>query len=129
MELEPVATRVLLGNLEPILRVGLAAVLTEVGADVVAQERSGPRIVEEAERLTPDVVVLDLDDGTSRRLCSRVRAVSPRSKVILWAKDETVMEVLDPESETSRVVTTTCVDDLHRELTISRNRSGNRVEE
>ena len=129
MDLEPVAPRILLGNLEPILRIGLAAVLTEVGADVIAQERSGHRIVEEAERLSPDVVVLNLDNGASRRLRSRVRAVSPRSKVILWAKDETVMEVLDPESETSRVVTTACVDDLHRELAISRKRSGNRVEE
>lgn len=129
MDSEPVAPRILLGNLEPMLRIGLAAVLTEVGADVIAQERHGHRIVEEAERLGPDAVVLDLDNGSSRRLCSRVRAVSPHSKVILWARDETVMEVLDPESDTSRVVTTTSVDDLHRELAISRNRSGNRVEE
>jgi len=125
MEVEP--PRVLLGNVRPILRLGLLAVLTEAGIDVIAQEHNAHRILSEVARLTPDAVVLDRDDELSRTLCARVREASPRTKVILWARDETLMEVLDPGSGTARLVSPSVPEDLRHELAGSR--SGNLVEE
>jgi AmiR/NasT family two-component response regulator len=121
--------RVLLGNIEPILGIGLAAVLTDSGADVVGRERMPPRIVAEADRLQPDVVVLNRDDAGSRSLCVQVRRVAPTSKVILWARDESVMEVLDPGSGVARLIRATVPEDLSREVADGRQRHGNRVEE
>ena len=111
--------RILLGNLKPILRLGFLATLTEAGMDVVGQEQRPHRIISEAERLQPDVVVLDRDDDQSRTLSERVRGASPNTKVILWARDETVIEVLDPGSRTPRTVHASVPRDLLSELASS----------
>ena len=55
-----------------------------------------------AARLRPDAVVLDLRDAASRKLADRVRAACPETKVILWARDEDAMEVLDGGSDGPR---------------------------
>ncbi len=125
--MEDVPPRVLLGNVDPILRLGLVAVLTEAGMDVVATEQHAQRIVSEAARLQPDAVVLDRDDDSSRILCERVRAASPGTTLILWTRDETLMEVLDPGPARSRMVAPSRIEDLRSELTASR--SANLVEE
>ncbi len=125
--MEDVPPRVLLGNVDPILRLGLVAVLTEAGMDVVATEQHAQRIVSEAARLQPDAVVLDRDDGTSRILCERVRAASPGTTLILWTRDESLMEVLDPGPRRSRMVAPSRLEDLRSELAASR--SANLVEE
>jgi DNA-binding NarL/FixJ family response regulator len=72
--------RVLLGDLEPIVRLGMATVLRENGAEIVD--------------VAPDAVVLDIADGSSRALAARIRRDSPGTTVVLWARDEEVMEVL-----------------------------------
>jgi DNA-binding NarL/FixJ family response regulator len=87
--------RVLLGDLEPIARVGMGRLLAEAGAEVLADGEPGA-IVAQAERLTPDVVVLTLEPAGE--LGRRVRAAAPGAKVILWSRDETEMQVLDPGS-------------------------------
>ena len=120
MDREPSTPRVVVGNLEPIMALGLTAVLTEAGIQVVARERVPARVVDEASRLLPDVVVLDRDDGGSRALCARVRRVSPTTKVILWARDESLLEVLDPGSDAARLVWATVPDDLRREVAAGR---------
>jgi DNA-binding NarL/FixJ family response regulator len=125
MEEEP--PRVLLGNVDPILRLGLVAVLTEAGMEIVATEQQAHRIVSEAARLLPDALVLDRDDESSRILCERVRAASPGTTLILWTRDESLMEVLDPGAAQSRRVVPSGLDDLRHELAASR--SANLVEE
>jgi len=101
--------------------VGLQAVLAEGGIQVIGPERNPDRIVEEAGRLQPDVVLLDLDvEGST--LGEEIQGVAPRTKVIRWARDETVMEVLDPASDSARVVPLTARGGLYSELT----RSGHR---
>jgi hypothetical protein len=72
--------RVLLGDLEPIVRLGMETVLRENGAEIVDEE--------------PDAVVLDIAHGSSRALAARIRRDSPATIVVLWARDEEVMEVL-----------------------------------
>lgn len=114
--------RVLLGDLEPILLIGLRRVLAEDGVDIVGQEQTATGIVTEARRLQPDVVLLDLDSVAGADLGQQIQDVAPQAKVILWARDETVMEVLDPSSGDARLVAITASGELRNELTSNRHR-------
>ena len=114
--------QVLLGNLEPIMVLGLRHKLSEDGIEVIGHEQEAPGILRAAERLRPDSVVIDLNDGGAHRLAHAVQAASPESKVVLWARDETVMEVLDPDSAVTRLVAVTTPEGLCSELLGSRHR-------
>ena len=118
--------RVLLGNLEPLVRLGMMDVLSEDGLELLGEEQRPAALVLMAGRLRPDVVVLDLLERSSRELCERVRMASPDTKVILWARDEDAMEVLDPGSTTPRRIFAAVPEELRSEL---RNVQVNRVEE
>lgn len=100
--------------------VGLGRVLAEEGMDVVGQEQTLERILDEAQRLQPDVVVLDLDTGSDRAVSAEVRRAAPRAKLIFWARDETLMEILDPCSSDMRVVALSAHAELRTELTTRR---------
>jgi DNA-binding response OmpR family regulator len=86
----------------------------------------GPGGVALCGRMRPDAVVLDLLDRSSRDLCERVRTASPETKVILWARDEDELEILDPGSTTPRRLFTAVPEELRSELSTVRL---NRVEE
>jgi len=108
--------RVLLGNLGPIMRLGMNRVLSEEGCHVVGQEDRPSAIVGAAHRLRPDIVVLDLDGGSSNELAQLVRGASPETTVVLWAREEDLMEVLEPSSSASRQVAAPIVERLRGEL-------------
>jgi hypothetical protein len=114
--------RVLLGNLHPIMVIGMTRVLEEDGAHVIGRERQPAQIVRAAGRMRPDVVVLESDGETSRQLGARVQRVSPDTKVILCDRDEEALEVLDPGSLTSRLVSAAPSQGLRIELATSRHR-------
>jgi DNA-binding NarL/FixJ family response regulator len=95
---------VLLGDLEPMMRVGMSRILTAEGIDVVEGDAVQHGIVAEAASLSPDAVILDLDAGGGRELGDQVRAAAPLAKVILWARDESEMEVLEPGGSGTRRV-------------------------
>ena len=97
--------------------VGLRRILAEEGMDVVGQEHVVERILGEAARLQPDVIVLDLDSGRGGTLAVAAREAAPRAKLIFWARDETLMEILDPAASEFRVVAVAAPAGLHRELT------------
>jgi DNA-binding NarL/FixJ family response regulator len=118
--------RVLLGNLEPMVRLGMIDVLREDGVEVVGEEERPQALVLMAGRLRPDAVVLDLLARSSRELCDRVREAAPETKVILWARDEDAMEILDPGATTPRRYFTAVPEELRMELS---NVRLNRVEE
>ena len=107
---------VLLGNLGPIMRLGMNRVLSEEGCHVVGQEDRPSAIVGAAHRLRPDIVVLDLDGGSSNELAQLVRGASPETTVVLWAREEDLMEVLEPASSASRLVSAPIVERLRGEL-------------
>ena len=107
---------VLLGNLGPIMRLGMKRVLIEQGCEVVGQEDRPSAIVGAAHRLRPDIVVLDLDNGSSYELAQLVRGASPETTVVLWAREEDLMEVLEPVKSTSRLVSAPIVERLRGEL-------------
>jgi DNA-binding NarL/FixJ family response regulator len=119
-------SRVLLGNLEPMVRLGMIDVLAEDGVEVIGEEERPRALVLMAGRLRPDAVVLDLLQRSSRELCEQVRTASPQTKVVLWARDEDEMEVLDPGSTTPRRFFAAVPEELRSEL---RNVQVNRVEE
>lgn len=108
--------RVLLGNLEPMVRLGMSRVLEEQGVEVIGEEERPRALVLTAGRLRPDVVVLDYWHADSRELSGRVRAASPGTKVILWARDEEIMEVLDPGRSAPRRFFDAVPDELSSEL-------------
>lgn len=109
--------RVLLGDLEPMTRVGMRKWLAEGGVEVVGEVDEPAAIVAESRRLAPDAVVLALADGAGRMLGKQVRGAAPTVTVILWARDETEMEVLEPGTAPPRRVATGVPDALLRELT------------
>ena len=108
--------RVLLGNLGPIMRLGMNRVLSEQGCQVVGQEDRPSAIIGAAHRLRPDIVVLDLDGGSSHELGQLVRGASPETTVVLWAREEDLMEVLEPVSSASRLVSAPILERLRGEL-------------
>jgi DNA-binding NarL/FixJ family response regulator len=118
--------RVLLGNLEPMVRLGMIDVLEEDGIEVIGEEERPQALILMAGRMRPDAVVLDLLDRSSRDLCERVRTASPETKVILWARDEDELEILDPGSTTPRRFFAAVPEELRSELSTVRL---NRVEE
>ena len=71
---------------------------------MVGQEDRPSAIIGAAHRLRPDIVVLDLDNGSSHELAQLVRGASPETTVVLWAREEDLMEVLEPVWNTSRLV-------------------------
>jgi DNA-binding NarL/FixJ family response regulator len=115
MAIEP-RPRVLLGNLGPIMRLGMNRVLSEDGCQVVGQEDRPSAIIGAAHRLRPDIVVLDLDGGSSYELAQLVRGASPESTVVLWAREEDLMDVLEPASSASRRVAAPVIERLRSEL-------------
>ncbi|MGH2969489.1 MAG: hypothetical protein ACRDK0_10560 [Solirubrobacteraceae bacterium] len=111
--------RILLGNLGPIMRMGMGRVLTELGCEVVGHEERPSAIVGEVHRLRPDVVVLDLDGGSAQQLGRLVAGASPETTVVLWAREEDLMEVIDPVSDDSRRVSAPVLERLRSELNTS----------
>ena len=107
---------VLLGNLEPLVRLGMSRVLGGDGVDVVAEEGQPADVVAHVMRLHPDTVVLGLDNQEGRELGEQVRAAAPDTKVILWTRDETEMEVFDPGSSAPRRIRTSVSGALRSEV-------------
>jgi DNA-binding NarL/FixJ family response regulator len=108
--------RVLLGNLDPVVMLGMTAVLEEDGIEVIGEEPRPAALVLMAGRLRPDAVVLDLEHAMSRELSERVRVASPETTVVFWTRDEEVMEVVDPGASEPRRVFTPVPEELRSEL-------------
>src|SRR4051795_8561165 len=115
MAIEP-GPRVLLGNLGPIMRLGMNRVLSEEGCQVVGHEDRPSAIIGAAHRLRPDIVVLDLDNGSSCELAQLVRRASPETTVVLWAREEALMEVLEPAPSASRLIAAPIVERVARRI-------------
>lgn len=77
--------RVLLVDDHAVVRRGLRAVLTQPRIEVVGEAGSVASGIDEARRLRPDVVVLDLrlPDGSGIEACRDIRAELPETKVLI----------------------------------------------
>jgi DNA-binding NarL/FixJ family response regulator len=107
---------VLLGNLEPVVRLGMTLVLEEDGIELLGSEQHPNALVLLSARLRPDAVLLDRDHAGSRDLAERIRAACPGTTVIFWTRDEDVMEVLDPGVAEPRRFFDAVSDELRSEL-------------
>jgi DNA-binding NarL/FixJ family response regulator len=116
-----VSRRALIGNLEPVARLGMIRVLEDGGLEVVGHDDRPDALVEQARLLQPDAIVLGLELDGSGDLGARVRVAAPEAKLILWPRDEAEMQVFDPGSSAPRLVTTSASDALIRELHTGRS--------
>lgn len=94
---------VLLGQLEPIVSMGMTRMLVDGGIDVVTSEGDPSALVDHARRLEPEAIVLGIGAHASG-LAELVRGAAPHTKLILWAPDETEMQVFDRGSSEPRRV-------------------------
>jgi hypothetical protein len=106
--------RVLLGQLEPMVRVGMTRVLLDGGADVLPDVGPDDGVIDRARSDRPDVVVLA---DWARSLGDAVRRAAPEAKLIVWASDESEMTVYDPGSAVPRRVGSAAPEALVGELT------------
>ncbi|MGW9041530.1 response regulator [Streptomyces lydicus] len=80
------AVRVLLADDHPVVREGLCAMLaSDPGIEIAGQAGSGEEAVAQAERLAPDVVLLDLRMGGMDGVAATGHLLrrSPRSRVVI----------------------------------------------
>ena len=113
--------RALIGNLEPVARLGMMRVLQDGGVEVFGDGELPDALVEEARILQPDAIVLGFEGGTRSDLGDRVRVAAPGAKLILWPRNETEMHVFDPGSSAPRTIPASASDDLLRELHTGRS--------
>lgn len=95
--------------------VGMTGMLSEHGMEVVTAA-AGADLAETVQRVRPYAVVLDLDGRAPRDLTAIVRMAYPETKVVLWARREDVMEVLDPGATVPRFVLGSSPTELCAEL-------------
>ncbi len=114
--------RALIGNLEPVARLGMTRVLEDEGLEVVGDDDEPPdAFVEQARILQPDAIVLGLERSSLTDLGDRVRIAAPGAKLILWPRDEAEMQVFDPGSTSPRRIPASASEALIRELHTGRS--------
>jgi DNA-binding NarL/FixJ family response regulator len=88
--------RILVADDHSVVREGLRRVLDAPGFEVVGEASGGNEAVALAEGLTPDVVVLDVSmkNGHGLSSVSRIRAASPRTRVLMLSVHEGAEYVL-----------------------------------
>jgi DNA-binding NarL/FixJ family response regulator len=95
--LEEVKIRILVADDHPMLREGLVAVLsTQPDFDVIGEASDGSEVVWLAERLHPDVILLDLEmpnaDGVAA--LERLRDADARTRTIVFTAYDTDERIL-----------------------------------
>ncbi|HYF26979.1 MAG TPA: hypothetical protein VD931_14645 [Baekduia sp.] len=95
---------------------GIRELAAERGAAVVGEQADRDEVVRVAARLQPDVVVLPLDGVDSRLVAARVRTAAPAARVVLWGRDERVIETQDQCSAIRRRIVSRAAEALMGEL-------------
>lgn len=93
----PAPVRVLLADDHPVVREGLCAMLeADPGIEVVGQAGSGEEAVTLAERLAPDLVLLDLRMGGMDGVAAtgQILRRAPRTKVVIVTTYEDDADIL-----------------------------------
>ena len=110
--------RVLLGALDPILRLGIVRALLEDGVNVIDGAVTADALVERAAESAPDAVVLGAAAGGARgaELRARLRSAAPGATLVVWRNDAELIEVLAPGASTPRVMSAPSAETLASEL-------------
>jgi two-component system response regulator DevR len=92
---EPPPLKVLLVDDHHIVRAGLRTILSRAGIKVVGEAGTAAAAIEEAARLEPDVVLMDvrLPDGSGVAACREIRAANPSIRVLFLSafKDDSAL--------------------------------------
>jgi two-component system, NarL family, response regulator DevR len=92
---ESLPLKVLLVDDHQIVRAGLRTIISRAGIEVVGEAGTAAAAIEEAARLEPDVVLMDvrLPDGSGVTACREIRAASPRIRVLFISafKDDSAL--------------------------------------
>ena len=115
-------TRVLLANLDTVMRFGIVQEFADDGIEVIGQERSEDGVVFTASIATPDVIVIDGDGDDAAKLRDRLRRAAPGAKLILLPRDEVWPTILDPLAGRPRLMAPPVLEALRNELRGSRQR-------
>ncbi len=89
-------TRVLVVDDAPLFRTGLRAALTEADFDVVGEAEDAPSAVTEAERLQPDIIVLDvlMPGQSGLEVVDKLLAAAPDTHIVLLTVSESEEDLL-----------------------------------
>jgi DNA-binding NarL/FixJ family response regulator len=114
---------VLLGGLTPMEAVGMRELLEDAGIAVIDGGSHPSSVLAACSRSNPDSVLLD---ATARDgLLQHVRAAAPDAKLVLWARDQSAIEVFDAGASAPRHIASAPPEALVNELA---NRPGPRGE-
>ena len=87
--------KVLLVDDHHIVRAGLRTIISRAGIEIVGEAGTAAAAIEEAARLEPDVVLMDvrLPDGSGVTACREIRAANPRIRVLFLSafKDDSAL--------------------------------------
>jgi len=87
--------KVLLVDDHHIVRAGLRTIISRAGIEVVGEAGTAAAAIDEAARLKPDVVLMDvrLPDGSGVTACREIRAANPRIRVLFLSafKDDNAL--------------------------------------
>jgi two-component system NarL family response regulator len=90
-------TKVLVVDDAPLFRTGLRAALTEAGFEVVGEAEDASSAVVEAERLKPDVIVLDvlMPGQSGLEIVDKLLIAVPGTRVVLLTVSESEEDLLN----------------------------------
>jgi DNA-binding NarL/FixJ family response regulator len=79
------SVKLLIADDHEVIRTGLATLLSGSGIEIVAEAATGKEAVEQAEKVQPDVVLLDIrmPDGDGLATLEKLRAKVPQSQVVM----------------------------------------------
>ena len=117
------SVRVLLGGLTPMEAVGMRELLEGAGMAVIDGGNDPAALVSACGTSRPDGVVLEA--ASPAELLHELRAAAPAAKLVVWARDESGIEVFDAGAEKPRQIASAVPEALVSELV---NRPGPRGE-
>jgi len=79
------AIRVLIADDHQVIRTGLATLLAGTEIEIVAEEATGKEAIKQAEKVKPDVILLDIrmPDGDGLATLEKLRQKSPEARVVM----------------------------------------------
>ena len=114
---------VLLGGLTPMEAVGMRELLESAGIAVIDGGSHRKSVLTACGRSHPDSVVMDA--AAHADLLREVRAAAPDAKLVLWARDQSAIQVFDAGAAAPRSIASATPEALVKELA---NRPGPRGE-
>ncbi|HID78238.1 MAG TPA: response regulator transcription factor [Planctomycetaceae bacterium] len=79
------SVRLLVADDHEVIRTGLASLLAGSDIEIVAEAATGKQTISKAEKVKPDVILLDIrmPDGDGLSILEKLRAKVPNSKVVM----------------------------------------------